>query len=37
MVDLHQSPDRMSQMVWALLAVVGAVLLLVGIYRYLAG
>ena len=35
MVNLQQPPDRMSQMVWTLLAIVGAVLLVVGIYRYL--
>jgi hypothetical protein len=29
-------PDRTSQMIWGLLAIVGAVLAVVGIYRYLA-
>jgi len=37
MVDLQQPPDRMSQLVWTILAALGAVLLLVGLYRYLSG
>ena len=31
-----QQPDRMSQIVWGLLAATGAVLAVIGIYRYLA-
>ena len=33
---MTEQPDRASQMIWGLLAVVGAVLAVVGIYRYLA-
>ena len=29
-------PDRTSQFIWGLLAIVGAVLAIVGIYRYVA-
>jgi hypothetical protein len=31
-----QTPDRMSQLVWTILAGLGAVLLIVGVYRFVA-
>jgi hypothetical protein len=33
---MAEQPDRMTQIIWGLLAVVGAVLAVVGVYRYLA-
>ena len=33
----RSAPDRMSQVVWLLLVVVGAVLAVVGWYRYAGG
>lgn len=35
MVDLQQPPDRMNQLVWTILAVAGAVLMVIGVSRYL--
>ena len=35
MMELQQSPDRMNQLVWTILAVAGAILAVVGIARYL--
>ncbi len=37
MINPKPAPDRMSQMVWTILAALGAVLLLIGLYRYLGG
>jgi hypothetical protein len=34
-MELQTPPDRTNQLVWTILAVVGAVLLVVGVYRYL--
>ena len=34
-MDLQQPPDRMNQLVWTILAVAGAVLLVIGVGRYL--
>lgn len=33
----HSAPDRMSQFVWLILVVLGAVLAVVGWYRYAGG
>jgi hypothetical protein len=33
----HSAPDRMSQVVWLILVVVGALLAVVGWYRYAGG
>ena len=35
MVQLQQPPDRMNQLVLTILAVAGAVIAAVGVYRYL--
>jgi hypothetical protein len=34
---MMEAPDRTSQLVWGLLAIVGAILGIVGLYRYLGG
>jgi hypothetical protein len=34
---MSERPDRMSQIVWAILAVLGAVLAVVGWYHYVTG
>ena len=33
----HSAPDRMSQVVWLILVVLGAVLAIIGWYRYAGG
>lgn len=33
----HSAPDRTSQFIWLILVVVGAVLAVVGWYRYIGG
>ena len=35
MVELQLPPDRTNQLVWTILAATGAVLLVIGVFRYL--